>query len=113
MNLRKNIAIALATVVCVALVNGEIGNDHSLSHYPLVDMLTMIVNDREFLTLSEYDQLRILEAMYTMIDAHFKLMNKPEEPSTTTQRQTTTTMTTSTGYFTNIFTLSKTKNINS
>ena len=86
---KKFFLIALFAA-CIGSISAdtEISSEHQPS---LVEILKTILNDPEFSTLDVHDQMKIMEALYVVIDIHFKNMSPPEQQQTTTNKPVTMT----------------------
>ena len=65
MNFRSIFFIAL--VVCVTFLSVESSKTKNSS---LMDAVRMVLIDPEFLALSDIDQVRVLEAIYAIVEDH-------------------------------------------
>ena len=73
----------------VALISAEDSNSNSSSNQSqpsLIEMFNLILNDPEFLALSEYNQIRIMEAIVEIVEHRIKQIQEFEQHQPTIKR---------------------------
>ena len=58
-------------IFCTVTIRIECNNGQN-DELSLRDIVKLILLDPEFLAMNDYDQLRVLDALYTIIESHLK-----------------------------------------